>query len=403
MIEGLVLWIATGIISVLWVNYLKKRYPFVDDGLLKTLFFYHSLLLGVYYVYALYNPSDSGNYYMKVVYDYRGTTWRSFYGTSTTFIEFVAYPFIKYFGFTYEAVMVLFSFLGYLGFVYFYIFFKENVVLKHDFFGVDLVTVFFFLPNLHFWSTSLGKGSIIFMGIGFFFFAISKLRSRLVHLLIGGFIIYHVRPHVMLVVLVSTAIGLIFSTKGVGIPLRVVFLAGAVLAFFYIYQDVLNMVGIEQSEALTEGLNLGHRARELTKATSGIDITNYSLPEQIFAFLFRPLFFDAPGILGIIVSFENVFYLVMTFRILNFKALQFLVSGSVLVKSAFLSFITISIALAQIAGNLGLAMRQKSQVMILLLFVIIMYLDRKKMEAYRQAALGQIKRSRIAQLGKEVA
>ena len=135
---------------------------------------------------------------------------------------------------------------------------------------------------------------------------------------------------------------------------------------------------------LSGGLDLTHRATQLTKATSGIDITNYNFFQKLFAFLYRPLFFDAPGILGFIVSFENLFYLIISFRLLTFPAIRFLFTSDLFVKTSFLSFITVSIALAQIAGNLGLAMRQKSQVMLLLLFVIIKYMDELKHVEHRQ-------------------
>ncbi len=138
----------------------------------------------------------------------------SFYGTSTRFVEWVAYPFIRYVGFSYEAAMMLFSFMGFVGFLYFYVFFKENIRFKHYLWGYDLLTLTFFLPNLHFWSSSLGKGSIILMGIGLFFYGVSNLRSRIIPLVLGALVIYHVRPHIMLIFLVSCAIGFIFSSKG---------------------------------------------------------------------------------------------------------------------------------------------------------------------------------------------
>src|SRR5690606_29463650 len=129
------------------------------------------------------------------------------------------------------------------------------------------------------------------------------LRKRWLAVLVGGLIVYHVRPHVMLVLLVSSAIGFVFSSKGISIAVRLAFLVVAGVAFLYIYQDVLSLVGLEEEEFLSQGLDLSHRASELTKATSGVDITSYSLPMQLFTFLFRPLFFDAPGTLGLIVSF----------------------------------------------------------------------------------------------------
>jgi hypothetical protein len=142
---------------------------------------------------------------------------------------------------------------------------------------------------------------------------------------------------------------------------------------------VLTLIGIDDEQVMSEGLDLSHRASELSKATSGIDIASYSLPEQLFAFLYRPLFFDAPGLLGIIVSFENLFYLIITLKLLSsWSGLKYLFRGTALTKSAFISFFTVSLALAQISGNLGLAMRQKSQVMILFLFVIISFMDEQK-------------------------
>lgn len=160
-------------------------------------------------------------------------------------------------------------------------------------------------------------------------------------------------------------------------------LGAASIAFFFIYKDVLALVGIDETEFLTQGLDLTHRATELSKATSGVDITSYSLPMQIFTFLFRPLFIDAPGALGIVVSFENVFYLYVTFKLIgNMRGLKYLIKGSFLSKTALLSFFTVSIALAQVSGNLGLAIRQKSQVMMLLMFVVLSFLDNEKLKQW---------------------
>jgi hypothetical protein len=392
MFGGLLIVIVTGILSFYIIGRMKAKRPYIDDDLLKRMFWYHILLSLAYYGYVFFNPSDSKFYYEKVVMDHRGENWMDYYGTSTTFIEFIGYPFIKYLSFSYEGTMALFSFFGFLGFLYFYIFFRENIRFKHTFMNVDLLTLIFFLPNLHFWSASFGKGSVIFLGIGLFFYGITNVRERIIPILIGGFIIYHVRPHVMLVILISSAIGFVFTTKGVSASMRVLFLAGCTVAFFFIYKDVLSIVGIDEDQALSQGFNLTSRARELTKATSGVDITNYSLPMQVFTFLYRPLFIDAPGVLGIIVSFENVIYLILTLKMLSsWRGIRYLVTGNFLSKTAFFSFITVSIALAQIAGNLGLAMRQKSQVMILFMFVLIMFLDQEKMVEWRALQLRKLR------------
>lgn len=396
MIGGLFTLLIGGAAFYVWVDSFRTRYRELNVALLKRLLFYHILMTVTYFVYAQFNPSDSRTYYRRVADNFRGDSWDAFYGTSTTFVEFVAYPFIKFGNFSYEAMMVLFSFFGFIGFVYFYIFFRENIRYKHTFLGFDLLTIIFFLPNLHFWSASLGKGSLIFLGLSLYFFGISRVSKRMVAVVFGGLIVYHVRPHIMFVVLISTLLGFIFSARQIGLFWRLTFIIGCGVALFLVYRDVLTLVGIDEEGFLTEGLNLAHRASELSKATSGIDISQYNLPTQVFTFLYRPLFFDAPGTLGYIVSFENVFYLTITLKLLGgFRGVYFLFSSNFLVKSAFLSFVTISIALAQIAGNLGLAMRQKSQVMILFLFVILSFMDSQKVHVSSMRKRGLAPPSRI--------
>jgi len=387
MLGGIAILLLTGFLAHALINNLKKTFPAIDAQWLKRLFYYHVFLGFVYYLYSLFNASDSRFYFRKVIENYRGPGWLDFYGTSTTFIEFISYPFIKYLGFSYMAMMALFAFFGFVGFVYFYIFLKENIRFEHKLFGFDLIKIFLLLPNLHFWSSSLGKGAVIFPVIAIFFYSISRLRQRIIPLVFASIVIYHIRPHIMLVILVSCLIGFIFSTKGISWAFRLLFITGAGIAFFFIYQDVLTLVGIDEEEFLTQGLNLSRRARELSKATSGIDISNYSLGLQLFTFIYRPLFFDAPGILGFIVSIENVFYLFITLKLLNVSGIKFLFTSNAIVKSAFFSFLTVSIALAQVSGNLGIAIRQKSQVMLLFLFVVISFLDQQKMDEWKRFML----------------
>ncbi|MDL5051592.1 hypothetical protein QQ054_36920 [Oscillatoria amoena NRMC-F 0135] len=241
------------------------------------------------------------------------------------------------------------------------------------------------MPNLHFWSSSLGKGSLIFIGFGMFFFSLNKPVVRLWALLLGGWIIFQIRPHIFYVVLIALALGYTFSTRGVFFIYRVVILVAAVFLLYYIYSDVLKLTGLEDDSMLDPLIS--HRARELTKATSGIDITNYSIPEKLFAFWFRPLFFDAPGVLGWIVSIENLFYLVFFLRLLQPRAVLYLWRADALVKTCLLTFVGVSFALAQITGNLGLAIRQKSQVMILMLFVILKFMDEKRVAELRRLEL----------------
>jgi hypothetical protein len=375
---GISFWLA----EVLAARHNRKFLP-----VFRHLIWYHAVLAFVYYLYAIFNPSDSWEYYNRVIRNFRGELWFDFYGVSTPFIEFLGYPFIKYLQLPYESLMMIFAWFGLLGFFFFYIFIKERIFFKHTLFGIDIILIVIFLPNLHFWSASFGKGSIIFLGLGLFFYGLSQVNKRIIALVIGGLIVYHVRPHILFILLAGTVMGFTFSTKGVNWGMRVAVILLAILAFNYIYADVMSLIGFEEEELLSEGSNLTRRVRGLTRATSGVDITQYNFSMKLFTFLFRPLFFDAPGILGIIVSFENLFYIIIFLKIIRPSFISFFRKSDYLVKTVFISFFGVASALAQISANLGLAMRQKSQVMILLLFVILKFMDEQKMEKLRSVMI----------------
>ena len=95
---------------------------------------------------------------------------------------------------------------------------------------------------------------------------------------------------------------------------------------------------------------------------------------------------------------RNLFYLVFFIRLLTPSGFRFMMASDAIVKTCLLTFLGVSFALAQISGNLGLAMRQKSQVMILMLFVIVKFMDEQRMTAWkvRQARKKRMERARKA-------
>ena len=120
-------------------------------------------------------------------------------------------------------MMLLFSSFGYIGFVYAYLFFRENILVDIKVFKrYDLLTLLLFLPNMHFWTASLGKGSLIFMGLMLFVVAIKRPRQRILILLLGGFIVYMIRPSVMLFVLGGVMVGLLTGREKLGIGTAVI-------------------------------------------------------------------------------------------------------------------------------------------------------------------------------------
>jgi len=379
---------------------LAKKHAFFSRKLMNQLFWYHIVFLGIYYSYTIFNRSDSKAYFDRP--QRQGWNWFDFFGTSTTFIDFLSYPFINFLGFNYEMMMVLFAWMGYLGFVYAYLFFRENIPVKITVFkNFDLLSLILFFPNMHFWTASLGKGAPIFLGLMMFAYAIKSSKSRLMTLIIGSILIYFIRPHVFLFVAVGTVLGYMSGKEKISFG-RKLFIYIVMIGGLWLAQDqILGVVGLEGSEDLVEGFEdfSEDRSESLSESGSGVDMASYPLPLKLFTFWFRPLFFDAPGILGFITSIENLMYLLLFVKILKKDFITFIKNSTVVVKMSLVVFFLTSFAMTFVMSNLGIIMRQKSMVMYFAFFVIYYYLAQIKYDKILR--LRKLKRARELELKEE--
>jgi len=356
----------------------EKKHKFFSKKLMNSLFLYHFFFFIVYFIYALNNPSDSLAYFDRPSNLF--LEWLDFFGTSTTFIDFLSYPFINFLGFNYEMMMVLYAWFGYLGFVYAYLFFRENIPINVKVFKIDLLILLLFLPNMHFWTASLGKGAPIFLGLMMFAYAIKKPSSRWLVLLLGSLLIYYIRPHVFLFVAVGTVLGYMTGKEKVSFGRKLLIYICMIGGVFLVQDQILGVAGLDDSENLVSDFEnfSDTRAAGLSESGSGVNMSSYPIPLKLFTFWFRPLFFDAPGALGLIVSLENLIYLVLFFKILNRDFIKFLKKSPVTVKMSLTLFFLSSLAMTFVMSNLGIIMRQKSMVMYFLFFTIYYYLAQKK-------------------------
>jgi len=360
-------------------NSLQKKHDFFNRRLLNQLFYYHMFFGAVYYVYASFHPSDSHKYFIWP--QNINKSWLDFFGTETTFVNFISYPFINGFGFSYEMMMILYTWLGFLGFVYAYLFFKENIPLEIKVFKhIDLLSLILFLPNMHFWTASMGKGAIMFLGLMLFAYSIKNPKSRIFGLLIGSLLVFYIRPHIFLLLTVGGLGGFLLGKDSISWKKKGFIGLSIIAGLFLVHEQILAVVHLNNSKDLLGDFIKFTTARsnDLDNAGSGVNMTGYSLPEKFFTFWFRPLFFDAPGILGIIISAENLIYLLLSLKIIKLDFLKFLKDAPINVRMSLLLFLITSFAMTFVMSNLGIIIRQKSMVMYFLFFVIYYYLAHEK-------------------------
>lgn len=367
------------VINSMLLNSLSKKHLFFDKSLMNKLYWYHIGFFLIYFIYNLYNPSDSQKYYEDALFF--GESTDDILQTGTKFINYFASPFVKL-GMSYLSMMLFFSWMGYIGFVYAYLYFKENIPINIKVFGrFDLLTLLLFFPNMHFWTASLGKGSIIFMGLMLFSYAVRFPQKRIIQLIIGGFFIYMVRPHVMLFVLVGVMIGLLSGKGKISKGVKILVLIASIVFLTAASSSILAVAKLEDSENVVddfEEFTDASSARLQYSADSGVAMSSYPIPVKLFTFWFRPLFIDSPGLVGQFSSVENLIYLLLFAKIINRRFLRFIVKAPYMVKMSAIVFLLSSFALTFVMSNLGIIMRQKSMVMYFGFFVIYYFLAQEK-------------------------
>lgn len=380
MIDFIFVFILLFILNQILLKSLSNKFSFFEKNLMNKLYWYHILFFIIYFTYATFNASDSKAYYFDARIP-RENLMELFF-TGTRFIVFIANPFVQL-GFSYITLMFIFSWFGYIGFVYAYLFFKENISINVTVFKkFDLLTLLLFLPNMHFWTASLGKGSLIFMGLMLFIYALRFPQKRLIALVLGGFLVYMIRPHVMLFVLVGVMVGILTGRSKIGGGVKFLVLVFSI-GFLYLAQNsILGVANLEGSENVIQDFDqfASQQSGRLVTSGSGVDMSNYPLPFKLFTFWFRPLFIDSPSALGFFSSIENLIYLLLFTKIFNKRFLNFILKAPYLVKTSLIIFVLSSFALTFVMSNLGIIMRQKSMVMYFGFFVIYYFLASEKYE-----------------------
>ncbi|HAH35026.1 MAG TPA: hypothetical protein DCY95_21810 [Algoriphagus sp.] len=385
MLSAVLLVLFLFFVSQPFLNNLQKEHKWLKAGLLNQMYWYHMFFGLVYWTYAQFNRSDSQYYYYKTQFLWKN--WFDAFSAGTDFIEWLSFPWVRFLGFNYDMTMFLFTWLGYWGFVYFYCFMKENLRFNPKFEGWDAITIFMFLPNMHFWTASLGKGAVIFAGIGFLTYGLSWPGKRIPHLIFGGFLCYMVRPHILFAVMIGMGLSFVFGREKVPTYQKyLVALAGIGVSIF-VYEDLITYLGYDPNnlvESFEEESTLN--AQRLQSAGSGVDMTSYSLPMKLFTFWFRPLFIDSPNALGIIVSIENALYIYMFSKVFKKSFIDYMRIAPAMVKMSAVVFISISISMTFVMSNLGIIIRQKSQIMYYMLFVIVAFMDWEKTNRIKKRA-----------------
>lgn len=355
-----------------WVALAQKRLFSVGHNHAILFYLWHTAFCLYYFYYSLGNVADSTAYYIHSV----EVAWR--FGLGTRGIYALTSLFSSGLGFSYGGVFLVYNLFGFIGMLAFasalqQILSKSNRRMQY----LALITVL--LPGLSFWSSAIGKDALTFMGGGLAVWAALDISRRYPAIVISVLAFLLARPHMAGILLASLAVALLFAARMGGIK-RVVLVVATLPAAYAGVIFGLQFAGLGDAAVLTDiedyfevrqGYNLG--------GGSSVDISGMSLPARFLTYMFRPMFLDAGGVLGLIVSVENAFLAVMIISALVMKMLGRKSTLNLFAFIFFSAFVFVSwFVLSNVTANLGIAIRQKWMFLPMLLAIAFSYMPQAR-------------------------
>jgi hypothetical protein len=281
---------------------LKENKPFF-------LFFYHFVFTLIAYDYFIKNGGDAGLYWFNSRY-VEGKVWLDFFNYGTDSLLFLNYPLVKIISLPIWCGFMIYSCIGFLGICQFYRLVKLWVGDKVVIWGINIIPFVLLMPNMHYWTSILGKEPLIFLFIATVILECLRKRYFSFQLFFSLTFLLIIRPHVALILVFSFVLMLLVFENWNCKRKAIIGISASVLLVgcFILFLKISNIKVFNWAKILRFNK---YALLSLKDSNSYIPMIQYSYPEKLFAFYFRPLFFDIQNIYGFFISIENLLLLIL--------------------------------------------------------------------------------------------
>jgi hypothetical protein len=347
-----------------------------------------------YYVFTTTNPADALGYYQYAARVEFLPSIGLLFQTSTGFVNNVAalfFPLVSSFTNQYLMLYIPFSLLGFIGSLLFYRAMRAVAPFKRK---RDLFLVCFFLPNMVFWTSNLGKDSLMFLGIAmvlYGFLAKVKTPRNIVFIGLGGLLVYAVRPHTFLFMTFGFLLGMAFERRKMS-PRLVIGFVLAAAALMFTFQRTMTFAGVtvEDDEEHSSSVGSYYEAGISRVETSSQDLKavgggaamggshKFSIlysPYYLAMFLGSPFLWQARKPIHVFSALETLIYQIMILYIcIHWRAVVRI--RFIPFKYSWITYLILSSIIEGAAQtNFGLIIRQRCMVLpvVFLFFLGVRY------------------------------
>jgi hypothetical protein len=287
------------LLSLVAIAFAWRLQSFGQIWALVCLLFVHVGLSVYYQAWSLTVAADAWGYYFDPA-NYSAQPW----ALGSTFV-FKLCAFLKtVLGATYLDTFMLFQAFGFAGLIILARLFSEiqNKILVPQ---NPQYILLLFVPSVNFWTSAIGKDAPLFFAVSVCLWSMMQLNRRWGYYLASLAIMVVFRPHMAMLAVISLALSTLFgSTASVGRKIGLLVAAG--VGIWLTAGAVESTFGVNAISASSLDDYIDQKTREFSMDTGRTSLGRAPFYLKVVSLLFRPLFFDASGAMGLIASVENL-------------------------------------------------------------------------------------------------
>lgn len=278
---------------------LHRIFPFL-------LLAYHLLFAWIGFRYIVTHHGDAERYWF-LGQDLSHSSWMDFLKPGTDVVKFLTFPLVKFFNLPFWSGFLLFSLISFPGVLILY---RTLIRVAGNHIKLQvLAMVLMLFPNLHFWTSLIGKEALILIPLTVFCAELSRKRYFSILLLISVLAVAVIRPHVAFVLSLSYVLALLLAFP-LSLKRKAMVVGGlAVLTalFAWLLTSLQDFSGGFQRVFQKYEAHIRH-----FKTTDGyVPLDAYPLSAKLFTFYFRPQPLERSGLFYHVVSTENLLLLLI--------------------------------------------------------------------------------------------
>lgn len=267
-----------------------------------AIFLYHTIFCIIFYYYTFFYLSDSSTYYLYNLYDFNCNFVEEKFGYSNTmyFVNLLVKSGLNYFN-----IFIFFNLIGSIGILFTFLTLKKINSLNQNKINF-IIYLLIFLPSLHFWSSGIGKDTIVFCLLSIIFYLFIN-KNHFFYILFFSFIIFLFRPYLSYLIIFSYLLHSLINRE-VSLTTKLFSISLFSLILIIFNKHILNFLHFEKDfnfQNIIEYINL--RRNFFNNEISNLNIS--TLFFNPLTFMFKPINIISESKFVLVNSFENIILL----------------------------------------------------------------------------------------------